>query len=319
MSVVVAARNESDNLPRLLEALSQQIHPAYEVVIVDDASSDETALIAEEWAADRPNAHVVHVTDPVSPRKKHAIAKGIAATKHDLLAVTDADCTPPPDWLSVLAATHENAEDEVVLVGYSPLQGRGLLALFSRYETFLQALYAMAAIGWGRPYMGVARNLSYPRSVFERVNGFSHSKEMVSGDDDLFIQEVHRQDEATVRPLLDTRTFVPTQAPTSWRTWVRRRRRHVSAGRQYPWDVGLHLTLLHASLVLLWLAPFFLGVTGIGLLATGLLARHSALGRAAETFSEPDLLAAFPLWEFGYALYHITIVPFGLLFPPDQW
>jgi cellulose synthase/poly-beta-1,6-N-acetylglucosamine synthase-like glycosyltransferase len=319
MSVVVAARNEAESLPVLLDALDAQTHPNHEVVIVDDASTDETAAIAEGWAEERPHASVVRVTDPSPPRKKNALTRGIEAASHDLLAFTDADCRPPPDWLSVLAATHAGTDTDSVLVGYSPLRGSGLLGFFSRYETLVAGIYTVAALGWGRPYMAVGRNLSYPRSVFEAVGGFDSVDESMSGDDDLFVQAVHRQTDAPVRAVLDDRTFVPTDAPASWADWWRQRRRHVSAGRHYDGTVGIHLTLLHASLVLLWLAPFFLGKTGIGLLATGLLARHSHLGRAAEAFGETDLLAVFPLWELGYALYHIIVVPVGLLRPPNQW
>jgi hypothetical protein len=206
-----------------------------------------------------------------------------------------------------------------VLVGYSPFRGSGLLGAFARYETLVEQLYAVGALGWNRPYMAVSRNLSYPRSVFEAVDGFSHSAASMSGDDDLFVQAVHRHTDAPVRAVLDPRTFVPSDAPASWRDWARQRRRHVSAGRHYPAAVGTHLTLLHASLVLLWLAPLFLGKLGLGLLATGLLARHSALGPAADALDETSLLAVFPLWELGLALYHVTLVPIGLLSPPTDW
>ncbi len=322
ISVVVPARNEEDSLPALLEALDQQTHPNHEVVIVDDASTDDTVALAEEWTSNRTHARVVSVTDPTSPRKKHALSRGIDAARHDLLAFTDADCAPPPDWLSVLAGTHAASDGDRVLVGYSPLRGPGLLGRFVQYETLLHALYATAAIGLHRPYMAVGRNLSYPRSVFEAVGGFDHSgggRESMSGDDDLFVQAVHRQDAAEVRALLDDRTFVPSTAPTSWTAWARQRRRHVSAGRHYPWTVGTHLTLFHASLLLLWIAPLGLGPTGVGLLATGLLARHTVLGPAAETFSATDTLAVFPLWELGYALSRFVLGPVGLLRPPETW
>jgi hypothetical protein len=193
---------------------------------------------------------------------------------------------------------------------------------FARYEALLEALYAAAAAGLGRPYMAVGRNLSYPRSVFEAVGGFGLVDDRpvpMSGDDDLFVQAVHRHDAADVRPLHDERAFVPAEAPTSWPEWLRQRRRHASAGRHYRWTAGLHLTLLHASLVLCWLAPLALGPTGLGLLATGLLARHAALGRAADALGETDLLAVFPLWELGVALYHVTVAPLGLWAPPDRW
>ncbi len=319
LSVVVAARNEANTLPALLDALADQTHPSYEVVIVDDASTDDTAAVAAEWASNRSHATLVCVTDPTPPRKKNALSHGIEAAKHDLLAFTDADCTPPPGWLSVLARTHASTDGDCVLVGYSPPRGTGLLASFSRYEALVAGIYTVAAIGWGHPYMAVGRNLSYPRSVFEATGGFAPTEDSMSGDDDLFVQAVHRRTDASVRALLDEQTFVPTDTPVSWTDWWRQQRRHVSAGRHYDWVVGVHLTLLHASLVLLWLAPLFLDKTGIGLLATGLLARHTHLGPAAERLDATDLLAGFPLWELGYALYHVTVVPLGLFRPPDRW
>lgn len=319
LSVVVAARNEDGTLPRLLDALDAQTHPSYEVVVVDDASTDDTAAVADEWTEARDHAQVVHVTDPQPPRKKHALTQGIEAATHDLLAITDADCVPPPDWLAGLAARHAATDTDTVLVGYSPLQGTGLLGAFARYEALVETLYAVAALGWARPYMAVSRNLSYPRSVFEAVGGFADGADSMSGDDDLFVQAVHRHTDVPVRAVLDPRTFVPAQGPASWREWARQRRRHVSAGRHYPATVGVHLTLCHASLVLLWMAPLVLGMLGLGLLATGLLARHAALGPAADALDETPLLAVFPLWELGLALYHVTIVPFGLLSPPKTW
>ena len=319
LSIIVAVRNEEEDLPALLRALDRQTHPMHEVVIVDDASTDGTNAIASEWVAERPYATLERIADPTFPRKKTALARGIEAAEYDLLAFTDADCRPPPEWASVLAQTHAGSESDLVLVGYSPLEGAGLLGYYSRYETLIEALYATASIGLGRPYMAVGRNLSYPRSVFTAVDGYSHSDSSLSGDDDLFVQAVHRRTDASVRALLDERTFVPSRAPDSWRAWLQSRRRHVSAGRHYDWTVGIHLTLLHVSLIILWFAPVFLGKTGIGMLATALLARHSSLGPAADRFRETDLLAVFPLWELAYALYHLLVVPLGLLWSPDEW
>lgn len=319
MSVVVAARNEAKHLPSLLDALDAQQHSNYEVVIVDDASRDGTSRIVTDWVADRPYASVVSIDNPTPPRKKNALTKGIRAAQYDLLAFTDADCSPPPRWLSILAATHAHDSEPLVLVGHSPPQPSGLLGTFARYESILESLYSVAAIGLRRPYMAVGRNLSYPRSVFEEVGGFRHSSDRMSGDDDLFVQAVGHHDAARIRALIEEQTFVPTEGPSSWRDWLQQRRRHVSAGRSYPWSVGVHLTLLQTTFVGLWFAPFVLGTLGLGLLATGLLIRHSVIAPAAYTFRDPDVLAFFPLWELGYALYHVLVVPMGLFWPPNQW
>lgn len=320
VSVVVAARNEEAALPTLLDALERQRHPDFEVVVVDDASSDGTADVVRARADADPRVRLVRVREPRRPRKKHALARGVEAARHDLLAFTDADCAPGPGWLTGLARAHGQAPAETVLVGYSPVEdASGLLGGFARYETFVAGAYAAGAAGLHRPYLAVGRNLSYPRSVFERAGGYEHSAGAMSGDDDLFVQHVARTGAADVRPLLAPETFVPTRGPDSWRGWFRSRRRHVSAGRFYPAAVGLHLTLFHGAGLLLWLAPLVLGLRGAGLLATGLLLRKAALDAPARALGETATTALFPLWELGYSLYHLVVPAIGLASPPDEW
>src|SRR6056297_2569261 len=76
VSVVVAARDEEDRLPALLDALAAQTHDDFEVVVVDDASEDETAALVEARSQDDARFRLVRITEPVAPRKKHALARG---------------------------------------------------------------------------------------------------------------------------------------------------------------------------------------------------------------------------------------------------
>ena len=148
LSVVVAARNEEANLPALLAALAAQTHPDFEVIVVDDASEDGTAALVEARAEQDARFRLVRVTEPLAPRKKHALTQGIAAAHHNRLAFTDADCTPPPGWLTGLAA-HAEAEPDAVLVGYGPYRKEaGLLNAFVRYETLVTALLTAAAFAF---------------------------------------------------------------------------------------------------------------------------------------------------------------------------
>lgn len=316
VSVVVAARDEEAALPALLDALAAQTHPDFEAIIVDDASEDGTAALVEAQAAQDDRFRLVRVTEPVAPRKKHALTRGIAAASHDRLAFTDADCTPPPGWLAALAA----AEPDAVLVGYGPYRKeRGVLNAFVRYETLVTALLAAAAVGWGRPYMAVGRNLSYPKSLFERLGGFAHSLASLSGDDDLLVQEVARQDAAPVRFVLDPATFVPSEAPPTWRAWARQKLRHTSAGAHYGRGVQLALAVFHGSNLLVWVAPVVLGWTGAALLAGRFLFQRAVLREAMETFEAGDLSLAQPFLDGLYLLHNTLLAPLGAVWRPKRW
>jgi hypothetical protein len=183
----------------------------------------------------------------------------------------------------------------------------------------LTGAFTAAAAALGRPYMAVGRNLSTHRDVYEAVHGQEAGGELLSGDDDLFVQAVHRTETARVVPAMDPDTFVATEAPSSWQSWIQQKRRHVSAGRAYDRAAAFHLSLYHGSHVALWCAPLFLGTLGIGLLATRLLIHSLVTSRAAEIFGETDLAAFFPIGDALLALHHVVLVPFGLLRPPSSW
>lgn len=322
VSVVVAARDEAKRLPALLAALAAQTHPVFEVVVVDDASEDATAALVAAQRASDPRFRLVRVHDdkrPASmPRKKHALTQGIAAARHDRLVFTDADCVPPPRWLETLAA-HAAAKPDAVLVGFGPYRTeRGPLNAFVRYETLVTALLTAAAVGLGRPYMAVGRNFSYSKSVFERIGGFAHSAQSLSGDDDLLVQEAHRHG-VLVRYVFDPDTFVLSEAPVTWRQWVRQKLRHTSAGRFYDGDATLALALFHGSALAVWLAPVFLGWTGAALLAARFLVQRAVLRDALQTFGATDLTLVQPFLDAGYALYATILAPLGGLLRPKAW
>ena len=97
-SVVVPAHDEADLLGATLEALAaQDVDAAYEVVVVDNASTDATAEVAR--------AHGARVV--AEPRRGVCRARqtGVDAARGEIVASTDADSLVPPDWLRRLDAT----------------------------------------------------------------------------------------------------------------------------------------------------------------------------------------------------------------------
>ena len=203
LSVIVAARDEEEDLPALLTALREQTHPRFEVVVADDDSIDATPRLVREWlgalpAGGRVEGQLVPVRDPRPPRKKHALTQAIEAARYPLLAFTDADCVPPPGWLTALARAHAPSKQAAdgrppLLLGYSPYRATPgpahddppaprppLLNRFARYETFLAGVLTAGACGLDRPYMAVGRNISYSKRLFERIGGFAHSAQSMS-------------------------------------------------------------------------------------------------------------------------------------------
>ena len=340
ISVVVAARDEAERLPALLDALAAQTHRPFEVVVVDDRSTDRTAPLVAWRAQDFPvPLRLVRVEAGAPeaaglPPKKHAIERGAEAAAHARLAFTDADGRPGPDWLATLArwAAPEGPDDDrqrddgAVLVGYGPyVREDGWLNRFVRYETVQTAALAAAGVGWGRPWHAVGRNVSYPKALLDALGGFAHSAGSLSGDDDLLVQEVARRGAAPVRYVWSARAAVPSPAPPDGPAFWRQKRRHASAGTHYPAGVLAALGLFHTANLALWLgAPLLHLAAGVpygwGLLAGKILLQRTVLGDALDGLGdEPDLRLWQPVLDALSAGYHAALAVLGLLPTPTRW
>lgn len=318
VSVVVAARNEQANVGALLTSLRAQEYKDFEVIIVDDGSTDATRDIVHEHMADDGRVRLVSV-DPVEPRKKHALSAGINGAKHPVIALTDADCRPRSGWLRRVIRHYEGQHADRIVIGYGPYDRKpGVLNAVARFETFVTAFLTAAACGLEKPYMAVGRNISYPRELFERVGGLATTMRSLSGDDDLFLQTAVQRG-ATVIHMFGTDSFVPSPAPAKWSSWLRQKHRHASAGRYYRRDVQAHLAVFQTSGAALWLAPVVIGWAGVGFLLVRLTVQHIVLRRAARHLEEKDLMALHPLWDLTYTLYNLLVAPAGLLFRPRRW
>ena len=331
LSVVVAAHDEAQALPALLDALAAQAHRPAEVVVVDDRSTDGTARVAESYPD--LDVRVVRVEAAASgasglPPKKYAVTRGVEAASQSRVVLTDADGRPAPTWLETIArhAAPDGLDEGAVLVGYGPYAERaGWLNRFVRYETVQTALWAAAGVGWGRPWQAVGRNLSYPRAVFGAVGGFEGGAASLSGDDDLFVQEVARRRAAPVRYVLDPGAAVFSEAPASQAAFWRQKRRHASAGGHYPAGALIALGAAHVSNLALWLgAPALWFATGSaagwGLLAAKLIVQLGVVRTFREAVGgEGDLGLALPALDALSAVYHAVFAALGALPAPRRW
>jgi cellulose synthase/poly-beta-1,6-N-acetylglucosamine synthase-like glycosyltransferase len=196
-SIVIAARNEEENIGPCLESIFSQDLPRdrYEVIVVNDRSSDRTGAVCEEYARRHANMRVVAVRETpegVAP-KKHAVGVGIRQAQNDIVALTDADCVVPATWLATI---DRNFTQTTGLVQGITTYGRaeGIRPFFYNLQAvdFLShGIVAAAAIGAKLPLNSNANNFAFRKQAFEEVGGYGAvSQKVVSGDDDLLLQRI---------------------------------------------------------------------------------------------------------------------------------
>lgn len=306
-TVLVAARNEADNLRRYVPLLVAQDYPALEVVVVDDASADASADVLRVLAAAEPRLRALRVDEKTRPGKKEALALGLERTDAPWVLATDADCAPAsPQWARRML--YSCGPDTEFVLGYGPLRrGPGALNRWIRFETTYTAIQYLSAALLGRPYMGVGRNLLYARAAYERVGGFAAHAHLAGGDDDLLVSAAATR--ANTAVCVDEAAWVYSAAKGSWAAYLRQKRRHLSVSVAYrPLDQAW-LAALALSHVALYAALGGLVLIGAHE-AAALLYALRAINvwprwvRLAQGLGQADLAWWWPLLDAGAAVYY---------------
>jgi cellulose synthase/poly-beta-1,6-N-acetylglucosamine synthase-like glycosyltransferase len=222
-SIVIAARNEEANIARCLDGIFSQTIPSgrFEVIVVNDRSTDATAQICARYAELHPAMSVITIAETpagVAP-KKYAVSRGVEAARHEIIVQTDADCTVGTHWLETI---DRNFGDGIGLVQgittYARPEGMPRLFYGLQAVDFLShGIVAAAAIGAGMPINSNANNFAFRKKAFEGVNGYgTNAARVVSGDDDLLLQRIAQSKTWKAGFMIDPKGAVltmPTMTP----------------------------------------------------------------------------------------------------------
>jgi len=307
ISVIIAARNEAENLSEYLPVILEQDYSNFEIIVVDHDSNDETAVILREFQNQHSHLRVISLSKKEYRGKKNILTQAIEKAKYDYLVFTDADCkVVSRDWLSIYSHYFKTGD---IVLGYSPyFKQKGLLNKIIRYETLMTGANYLSLAKMGKPYMGVGRNLGYQKELFEKGNGFASHLEIQSGDDDLFVQE-HANRENTII-CIRKEHFTYSNGKNSWHAYWHQKRRHLSAGFSYSKEFKLLLSLFPLSVIGYWVILCLFLLNGysyyipLGFIYFKFLYQIICLKKISKVLGEKDLYLISPLLELMTVIYN---------------
>lgn len=309
ISVIIPARNEEENIGRLLTSIQKQSYPSqlYEVIVVDDHSTDKTSDIARGF----PFVKLMRLElENINSYKKKAIETGIAAATGELIVTTDSDCIVPVHWLKTIAAFKEEKKAAFIAAPVMLEYKNSFLQIFQSLDFLVLQGITAASVQKRFHNMCNGANLAYERKIFYEVNGFSGIDNIASGDDMLLMQKIAQRFPDKIFYLLSKEAIVTTDAAKSWKEFFSQRIRWASKATHYHdrkiFSALFLVYFFNLSLLIMLVAGFwnpFLWLGFAEILIAKTIIELLFIYPVAGFFDKPGLLKLFLLFQPVHIVY----------------
>lgn len=324
VSVIVCAKNEAENLLKNIPYILYQDHSDFEVILINDASTDNTQEVIDEFVTSDSRVKSVHIENNEAfwSNKKYSLTLGIKKAKNHRLLFTDADCQPATDqWIRLM--TTPFSEERQLVLGYGGyLKKKGLLNQLIRFETVMTAIQYFSHALSGMPYMGVGRNLAYTSKLFYDNSGFMSHMNVRSGDDDLFVNQAATVENTCL--VFQKEAFTYSAPKESWKAWIHQKKRHITTAAHYKPRHKTILGLYYFSNLMFWiLMPlcfiFLDWKIPLTLLVFRFALVYMFVGKGFKLLEEKELVPFLPLYELFLILIQLTIFISNSISKPTRW
>ena len=192
-SIIIACRNEEQNLPKLFNSLKKLGYPNvnFEIIIVDDASADNSANMVKAFCEELPNARFFQINEKSKEYlgKKAALKLAIDQAKFEILLFTDADCFPQPNWISSYN-NYFTDKTGFVVGSYEEINAGS----FRRFCNQISSAIYASTIGLGFPFSAAGGNMAVRKEAFKQVEGYEKIKHNIAGDDKQLLNLIKKTD-----------------------------------------------------------------------------------------------------------------------------
>lgn len=331
-SIIIPARNEEDYIGACVQCILDQDYPSalFEVIVIDDHSTDRTAAIIEALQVKHSNLQLVQLAKEVQGQrlnsyKKKAIETAIGHCQGDWIITTDADCTIGHQWLRSYAMYIQQHAPMFVAAPVQFSNTGSFVSIFQCLDFMSMQGITASAVSAGFHSMCNGANLAYSKEAFFTVGGFSGIDQIASGDDMLLMHKIKQAYPQRTGYLFTPEAIVSTAPMPDWKSFFNQRIRWASKADKYQ-DKGITVVLSLVYLFNLFLALLVLGGVfylpllwaGLVMIAVKTVVELSFMRPVAGFFGQPALLNWFPLMQPFHILYIIIAGWLGK-FGKYQW
>ena len=321
VSVIVPCRNEEDNISQLIQSLSKQTYPNFEVIIVNDHSEDATRTYIETTQSELSKFHLI---DALGFGKKNALREGILKSTGDLIVSTDADCFHPNNWLQTIVSFQKNHSCDLVICPVKIQSNNSLFSKLQELEFTSLVASGAGASGAGMPILCNGANLVFTKKVWLKSQANLHEEEQ-SGDDMFLLENVKKQG-GKIRFLKSESAFANTKGSDSLMEFITQRRRWTSKSAAYSdWQIIFTaiIVLLVNLLSIILLSLSFFNLNYLILFFTLFVFRYLLdsifLSSVGPFFKLKNIWIYSLILSVIYPFYIVFVVLSSFIVKPGTW
>ncbi len=314
VSVIICARNESENLSKYLPEILEQDYPDFQVIVINDGSSDESEQVLGMYETRYPNLYQTYTPSEAKhqSRKKLAISIGIKAAKHDILLFTEAYCKPiSKDWIKSMVRNF-TGRTEIVLGFCGVPKSRNFIGKLAAFDNLFTSLQYLSSAINDNPYRGVGRNLAYRKELFFNTNGYRNHLNLHSGEDDLFINET--ANDVNTKVEISDESIV-NMVDFSFQIWKEMKTRQIITKKYYEgksvtlWNIEAFSKWMFygfavANLIIFFNQPIIAGACG-SLILLRWIVQGIVMNKSAKKLQTENFYWTLPLIDLGQMLFNV--------------
>ena len=315
VSIVVAARNEENNILTCLESLDKLIYPdkKIEIIIVDDASSDRTLKISSDFIHGKYKFRVIHLEEnnsTILSGKVRAMAEGIKISSGEVILTTDADCNVNPLWAKRIASYYVG--NVGVVNGFTSQTAKDSFSGMQAIDFIYLLFIAAGTINIGRPVSCIGNNMSFRKKAYLETGGFEALPFSVT-EDFLLLNSIHKLNKyEVIYPLTKDSLVISKPASTFKELFNQKKRWAVGGIDTPPIGIGLMFWSFVSNLFIL-LTPFFFSAAWTYLVFFKIAIDFFVLLPVHQRLGLQKNLKYFLVFEIYYIIY-VLVLPFVILF-----
>ncbi len=313
VSVIVAARNEEENILRCLLALDRQIYleKKLEIIIVDDRSNDSTGKIIDDFISGKERFKKIVTNKEIGnlKGKTNALANAIEIAKGEVILTTDADCEPVPDWVYTTASYYE--KNVGMVNGFTTQEAKNSFDGMQALDFIYLLTVASGTINLGYPISCIGNNMSYRKKAYLDVGGYENLPFSVTEDSQL-LNTMNRLKKYKIIYPLDVKALVNSVPCKNIKELYRQKKRWAIGGINVPVRGYFVMATAFVTNLFILLTPFYFSAVWLYLAVFKLAIDFFVLYPVHKILGLTKNLKYFFVFEIYYIIY-VLILPFSLL------